>query len=119
MWAEPKTKRERHASAVSSATTPLHWLLAVKYLSHQIVTPLDHAKQKLDAGHGLATGADAGANLNQMLLGIRHIILRRCRCRAPEPGRKTLAGALVTGLKCTAEIAPYHIRDHAGTKGRH
>ena len=97
----------------------LHRLLEVKDLGHQIVPPQGHAEQKLDPGHGLVARADACPALDQMLLEMLHIIRRRRLWRAPEPGRKPLAGAQVAGLGCRAEIARCHIGNHARTQGRH
>ena len=43
--------------------------------------------------HRLVACADADAALHQMLLEVLHIIRRRRLWRAPEPGRKSFAGA--------------------------
>ena len=84
----------------------LYRLFKVKNLGDQIVPPQGHAEQKLDASHRLVARANADAAFNQVLLEILHVIRRRSLWRAPEPSRKTLAGAQVTGLGRRAEIAP-------------
>ena len=73
-------------------------LLQTEDLGHQVVPSKRHAKQEFDASHGLIAGADARAGLHQMPLEIPHIIRCGRLGRAPEPSRKTLAGAQVTGL---------------------
>ena len=56
----------------------LYRLFETENPSHEIMASQGHTEQKLDAGHGLVAGADAGTTFHQMLLEILHIIRRRC-----------------------------------------
>ena len=79
--------------------------------------PQSHPEQKLNARHRLIPGTDARPALDQMVLKPLHIVWLCNLWRSPQPSRKTLAGAQVTGLGCRAEIARCHIGNHAGAKG--
>jgi hypothetical protein len=80
--------------------------------------PKCHTEEKLHPGHGLVARADADAALHQMVLEILDIIWRGSLWPASEPGRKSLAGAQMTGLGCSSDIAPCHVRNHPRKKGR-